>query len=64
LINGAQPRIIVTGTTGQHQAVEASTNLSNWFTLTTNMTGTNLFQFDDSDGWQSPTKFYRALVVP
>ncbi|MDB6056829.1 MAG: peptidase [Verrucomicrobiales bacterium] len=62
--NGAQPRILVAGTTGQHQTIEGSGNLSNWFTLTTNATGTNLFEFNDPDGWQSPTRFYRALVVP
>jgi hypothetical protein len=57
-----QARILLFGTAGQHQAIEASANLFSWSSLVTNISGTNLFEFDDAS--QIPGRFYRAMVVP
>jgi hypothetical protein len=63
-VSGPQPQIQLMGMTGEHQAIQASSNLLNWVSLTTNTSGTNLFQFNDLNGVQNPIRFYRALVLP
>jgi hypothetical protein len=49
---------------GQHQVMLASSNLSNWTPVATNLSGTNLFLFIESNALQFPQRFYRAVVIP
>ncbi len=59
-----QAQLTLAGTTGQHQAIQASTNLVNWTSLATNASGTNLFQFTETNVFRFPQRFYRSVVVP
>jgi hypothetical protein len=50
------------GTTGYVYTVQCSSNLVNWQTLSTNVTGTNAsYSFDDPDGGTPSSRFYRVL---
>jgi hypothetical protein len=59
-----QSRIVLSCTTGQRQVIQASSNLFNWLPIATNSSGTNLFQFTESNPLQSSRRFYRAMVLP
>jgi hypothetical protein len=61
---GAQIQLVLHGTTGQRQIVQASSNLTDWVTIMTNTSTTNLFEFTDTNVLQLPQRFYRAVVVP
>jgi Putative Ig domain len=63
---GADQQILLqlTGVAGQQQVLQASTNLTAWLPVTTNLTGTNLFQYVDANSAQFPWRFYRAQVLP
>jgi hypothetical protein len=60
----AQAQLLLHGTTGQRQIVQASTNLTDWVAIATNTSRTNLFQFTESNALQFPQRFYRAVIVP
>src|SRR6185369_3813271 len=62
--DGAQARLVLHGTTGQRQVIQASTNLSSWTPVATNSSGTSLFQLTESNALQFEQRFYRALVNP
>jgi hypothetical protein len=54
----------VAGPSGSNVVIQVSTNLQIWFPLQTNLLGSSLLYFSDS---QSPTnrqRFYRAMVSP
>jgi hypothetical protein len=55
--------LVINGTTGQRQILLASTDLITWFPLVTNSSGTNLFEFMDSNLSGAPQRFYRAAVI-
>ena len=61
---GAQAKLLLSGTTGQRQIVQASSNLTDWVPIATNASGTNMFQFVESNALQSPRRFYRAVLTP
>ena len=59
-----QAQLLLHGTTGQRQDIQVSSNLFIWTPLVTNSSGTNLFQFIESNGLQFPQRYYRAVIVP
>jgi len=56
-----QLQLSITGVTGFNYAVEASTNLSDWASLTTNVSP---FIFVDTDAGNFAQRFYRAVYLP
>ena len=58
------PVIRVTGQPNNSFAVEASTNLSSWISLKTNVTYVGSFDFVDTSATGLPLRFYRARWVP
>jgi Putative Ig domain len=61
---GSLSLVVLHGTTGQRQVIQVSSNLSNWSPVATNSSGTNLFQFIETNPLQFPQRFYRAVAVP
>lgn len=59
-----QSWVFLSGTPGQKQVIQVSSNLFTWTPLATNNSGTNLFQFVESTPSHFPKRFYRAVVVP
>jgi len=53
----------LSGTTGQRQIIQTSSNLVDWMSVATNDSGTNLFQFVEVNALQFPERFYRALIL-
>ncbi|MEI9961561.1 MAG: hypothetical protein WDM76_10660 [Limisphaerales bacterium] len=51
----------LTGTPGQTNIIQVSTNLVNWIPIYTNV---NPFLFVDPYASNYPVRFYRALLVP
>ncbi len=58
-----QAQLVLSGTTGQRQVVQTSSNLVDWVSVATNDSGTNLFQYIEANPLQFPERFYRALVL-
>ena len=58
--NGDQFGFNLTGLSGQVVVVEASTNLSNWLPIWTNIFVTNILPFDDPQSGNYPGRFYRT----
>ena len=56
--------VTLNGPAGQRQAIQTSSNLLNWTSVTTNFTGTNFFQFIETNALRDPHRFYRSMVVP
>ncbi len=52
------------GTTGQVQAIQASTDLSNWLSFVTNDSGRTPFDFNVTNTEQFNQRFYRAKSPP
>jgi len=50
------------GVDGWEYALEASSDLTNWVSLSTNTAVAGLIEFDDAAGY--PQRFYRARLVP
>ena len=63
-IGGGQYLIRVHGDEGMKVAVEASTNLTNWLSLKTNVVTGGYFDFLDTTSVGLPRRFYRARFVP
>jgi hypothetical protein len=61
---GGEAQLILYGTPGQQQVIQASSNLVTWPPVATNLLGTSLFQFFDPMPLQCPARFYRAQVLP
>lgn len=59
-----QAQVTLTGPAGQHQAIQASSNLIDWTPLVTNASGSNNFLFIETNGLVEPARFYRSVVVP
>jgi hypothetical protein len=59
-----QAHVALTGPAGQHQAIQASSNLIDWTPLVTNASGTNNFLFIETNTSIQPARFYRSIVVP
>ena len=55
--------LLLTGTSGQRQVIQVSSDLVNWTPVATNSSGTNLYQFVDNHPRQFDRRFYRAVVV-
>jgi hypothetical protein len=63
-ITNNQTWIVLSGATGQKQIIQISSNLFDWTPVATNSSGTNLFQFTESNPLQFPQRFYRAIILP
>ena len=59
----SEAQLLLFGTTGQRQIIQASGDLRNWTPMATNASATNLFQFFETNRWQFPQRFYRAVVA-
>jgi len=61
LSNGAV-RLGFNATTGFSYSIQASTNLSDWQTIATNISGTGgSYSYEDSEGTNFSTRFYRVM---
>jgi hypothetical protein len=59
----AGPVITLSGSTNQTYVIEASFDMHNWTSLSTNLTDSNgLFTFVDSDATNYPSRFYRGFA--
>ena len=58
---GARAEVIVSGSSGQQEVLEASPDLADWTPIATNSLGTNLFEFIEPAPVAS-SRFYRAVV--
>jgi hypothetical protein len=57
------PAITLSGSTNQIYVIEASCDMHNWTSISTNTTGSNgLFTFVDSDATSYPSRFYRGFA--
>lgn len=61
ITNGNQFQFVVTGVSGFSYAVLASTNLTDWISVITNVSP---FEFLDADVADFPQRFYRAVYLP
>ncbi len=57
------PALRVSGISGAHYAIEASTNMVDWLPIRTNIVSGGYFDFIDTSGSQFSRRFYRALQV-
>lgn len=62
-VTNAQANLTVSSVVGQKQIIQVSTNLPTWTSVATNASGTNVFQYSESNP-QFPKRFYRAIVLP
>ncbi|MEY4384891.1 MAG: hypothetical protein RLY20_174 [Verrucomicrobiota bacterium] len=63
-LTGGQHSVRVTGRAGVSYALEASTNLTSWSALKTNVATGGFFDFTDAASTNAPRKFYRARWIP
>ncbi len=49
------------GSAGSNYVLEASTDLVNWIPISTNVAGTNILNWTDSQATSFPSRFYRVL---
>jgi hypothetical protein len=62
---GGQFQLGLLGTVGGRYQIDASTNLANWTSISTNLIpGSGFTNFIDSDSAIFPRRFYRALFLP
>jgi hypothetical protein len=59
-----EAHLFLFGSAGQKQIIQASGILSNWTPMATNLAGTKIFEFIESNPLEFPQRFYRAMVVP
>ncbi len=59
----SEAQLLLFGTMGQRQVIQASGDLRNWTPMATNASATNLFQFFETNRWQFPQRFYRAVLA-
>jgi len=63
--NGGVPTLRLAGIAGRTYYVQASTNMSNWVDISTNVAGTNgLWNVVDADATNYPSRFYRTSDQP
>jgi hypothetical protein len=57
------PAITLSGSTNQTYVLQASSDMHNWTSISTNLTGANgLFTFVDSDAQNYPNRYYRGVA--
>jgi hypothetical protein len=57
------PAITLSGSPDQTYVIEASSDMHNWTSISTNKTDSNgLFTFVDSDATSNPSRFYRGFA--
>jgi len=57
------PAITLSGSTNQTYVLQASCDMHNWTSISTNTTGdSGLFMFVDSDAQNYPTRYYRGVA--
>ena len=62
---GGAFELLVSGEPGQRYVIEATTNLSAWTPVFTNVTGTSgMFDFTDDRSTNAPERYYRTVVSP
>ena len=54
----------VSGPSGSNVVIQSSTNLQTWIPLQTNLLGSGLFYFSDSQPPTNRARFYRAALLP
>jgi hypothetical protein len=54
----------LSGPSGSNVVIEASTNLGTWIPLQTNLLGSGLLHFSDSQSSTNRQRFYRAYLLP
>jgi hypothetical protein len=54
----------LSGPSGSNVVIEASTNLGTWISLHTNLLGSGLLHFSDSQSSTNRQRFYRAYLLP
>ena len=57
-----QNRIQVQGLSGRQYIVQGSTNLTNWLSISTNVSDSGTIQWTDPQKANSPLRFYRAIA--
>ena len=63
-VSSTQANLVLSGFTGQRQILQFSSNFASWTPVVTNTSGTNLFQFNESNPLQNSQRYYRAVVIP
>ena len=63
-VTNRQPHFLIAGAAGFTYALQASTNLLNWETLCTNVSGSVPLQWNDSRGGEFFRRFYRVVLQP
>ncbi len=59
-----QAQFSVVGGNQRSYLIQASTNLTQWTSISTNTTSSGLINFFDSNASNYPIRFYRAIVAP
>ena len=59
----SEAHLLLFGIAGQRQVIQASGDLSTWNAIATNVSAASLFQFFETNRWQFPQRFYRAVVA-
>jgi hypothetical protein len=54
----------LSGLAGKTYVLQATTNLVDWTSISTNVAGSDLFNLTDSDAAGMPYRFYRAVEQP
>jgi PA14 domain len=63
-MSGSAFSLQMSGTPGKSYVLQASTNLTSWISLSTNVPSTTVLNFSDLNVSNYPARFYRAVQLP